>query len=639
MSRKQLALPLAILCCALVALTAPHLRAAALVAVTDHTNYNVGAVVQLRLDPGAGGLASIRYAGESQPLVAGIPVNGSEYAPFWTIPWDAKTGRYEIDITPAHASSLRSVAGFAVHRQLAKVTALELDKTFYTSGDPVNPYVAVRNLSNQPLDHLQVEFEAYTFPWIAQLPDEPPAWKTIVAGSLALAPGEQQEFHVHKAAVVQAGKEPVVIYFSVVVRDSRDPNRIYDLAFAPPAFTSPPNVSEPKAYPFLYLYSHLTDVPKSEAYRHFYPPEFVSDAIQFTTGHTLFGTQSSPSFSFTVHASQAASLRARVLGSDGKELRSETIPGAVPGEHTLDLQPFPPGLYTLEVTAQAKGTTMASNRLEFAVNPLPKSILIFAGHQDDDTAHPGIVRLATENHIPVHVVYFTGSDGGGCDRFYMHSCDAERAMDFSEVRMNEARASLGHLGVPRENIFFLGLPDGGSEQIWYDYPQAAHPYHSVLLASEHAPYREAAIPNLPFARESAVNAAKDFIVRFHPDLIVTGHPDERHVDHRVNNWFVVKAMQELLHEGRLPGSTRLVVDVVYGAMPGRHAPYRYSKYKLFVSGEAAKLGQEALWYYQSQDGNHQQANLIDYAHLPREEAYPHFEILDWAEHEGWNERR
>jgi hypothetical protein len=35
--------------------------------------------------------------------------------------------------------------------------------------------------------------------------------------------------------------------------------------------------------------------------------------------------------------------------------------------------------------------------------------------------------------------------------------------------MEEARRSLGHLGVPGENIYFLGLPDGGSGQIWYDH--------------------------------------------------------------------------------------------------------------------------------------------------------------------------
>jgi LmbE family N-acetylglucosaminyl deacetylase len=61
-------------------------------------------------------------------------------------------------------------------------------------------------------------------------------------------------------------------------------------------------------------------------------------------------------------------------------------------------------------------------------------------------------------------------------------------------------------------------------------------------------------------------------MRFHPELIITGHPDERHVDHRTNNWMVVKAMQELLREGKLSRDTQLVVDAVYGRAPAIRAP-------------------------------------------------------------------
>ena len=57
-------------------------------------------------------------------------------------------------------------------------------------------------------------------------------------------------------------------------------------------------------------------------------------------------------------------------------------------------------------------------------------------------------------------------------------------------------------------------------------------------------------------RQAVVEAAKRFIREFHPEVIYTGHPDERHVGpHRTNNWFVVKALQELLREGVVPGLT------------------------------------------------------------------------------------
>ena len=99
-----------------------------------------------------------------------------------------------------------------------------------------------------------------------------------------------------------------------------------------------------------------------------------------------------------------------------------------------------------------------------------------------------MIRAAVENHIPIHFVYFTSGDAGSCDRYYEHSCAPAEALNFGVLRMEEARRSVGHLGVPRENIYFLGLPDGGSGQIWYDHVEASNPYLSVLLASEHAPY-------------------------------------------------------------------------------------------------------------------------------------------------------
>ena len=640
--------------CLLTLLTALNVvNAKATTAITDQTNYNVGSSALIRLEPGATGIASIRYAGETKPIASNIRLGGADYQPLWNIPWEARTGRYEVELTLPDGKSIERAASFAVHRQLVKVIAFDLDKTFYTAGDAVNPIIVVRNISNQPLQHLQVEFEGYTYPWIAPAADEAPGWKTIAAKSLSLEPGEEKEFRLVKAATVQARSEQSDIYFSAVVRDSAHPDHIYDLAFALPAITAPLKESAQKQYPFLYLYNALKDVPTSESYRNFLPAEYVSDVVSFDRSHTMFRAGDSPRFSFAIKASSQKSLsdgsiRIRVLDHEGKTVESPTATGAVEGGHQVAVKPLWPGLYTLAVAVEsADGAVIAVNRLDFAVNVLPKSILIFCAHEDDDTAHPQIIQAAVQNNIPLHVVYYTSGDAGGCDRYYMHSCDASRAMDFGEVRMNEARASLKHLGVPEENIFFLGLPDGGMEQIWASNPSSDKPYLSVLLASEHSPYRDAAVPNLAYARDAVLKATQDFILKYKPELIITGHPDERHVDHRTNNWLVVKAMQELLREGKLLASTELLVDAVYGPGPQKHAPYQYEKLQFYVSGEAAMLGQEALWYYQSQDGNHQQAEIVPYDKLPREEPaphyghyippYPHFKILDWQKHEGWNE--
>jgi LmbE family N-acetylglucosaminyl deacetylase len=618
----------------------------------DQTNYNVGSDVMARFDSDSVGTASVRYAGEPTALETGISLHGDAYQLLWKIPWSAKTGRYQIDITLSNGEVKRNVASFAVHRQLAKVVAFDLDKTFYTSGDPVTAHIVVQNISNQPLDHLQVEFEAYTYPWIARAADEGPSWKTVATDSLSLAPGATREFRLENAAVVHAEHKQANIYYSAVIRDARQPDHIYDLAFALPAITAPVGGATSKAYPMLYLYSDLSKVPLSEHYRRFYPPAYTSDTISFNAKHTMFASGKALPFSFDVHSPDAlpegARTELRVLDRQGKIIHRQTLRGAASGSHQVTLEPMQAGLFVLEVRLLRRdGSVVAASRLDFAVNDLPRSILLFCAHEDDDTAQPEIIRAAVENQIPIHVVYFTSGDAGGCDRYYMHSCDPSRAMDFGEVRMAEARASLMHLGVPSEDVFFLGLPDGGMEQIWSNYPDSARPYLSVLLASEHSPYSTVAIPNLPYARDAVVKAAEDFIVRYNPDLILTGHPDERHVDHRTNNWVVVKAMQNLLAMGKLSPATQLVVDQVYGPGPQKHAPYAYEKLQFYVSGEAATLSQEASWYYQTQDGNHQQAEITTYENLRRDASpnhfgyyhwpYPHYRILDWQKHAGWNE--
>ena len=621
---------------------------------TDQTSYNVGSAVMVRTTAAEEAVAAIRYAGESTPLLAGVHIKGDSYQRLWTIPWSAKTGRYEIDITTAKGEPLRSVASFAVHRQLAKVTAFDLDRTFYTSGDAVNPRIVVQNISDHTLDHLQVEFENYTYPWIAQAAGDPPAWKTVAAASLSLAPGEIKEFRLNKAAVVQAATDSqAYVYFSAVIRDSEQPDHIYDLAFSPPAITAPLTPSPAKTYPTLYLYPSEKNVSASQAYRTFYPPRYVSEVVSFNREHTMFPSHASLSFHFSVKpapeiAADDSQVVVNTLDHTGKVLSRKVVSGSAIGDHAITIPAVKVGLYTLEVVVQSRhGAPLASSRLDFTVNDLPKSILVFCAHEDDDTAHPEIIRAAIENNIPLHVVYFTGGDAGGCDRYYMHSCDASRAMDFGEVRMSEARASLGHLGVPAENIFFLGLPDGGMQQIW-EHHADSKPYLSVLLASEHSPYRDSAVPNLPYAREAVLTAAEGFITKYKPDLIITGHPEELHVDHRTNNWIVVKAMQDLLKKGALSADTQLIVDQVYGPDPQIHAPYNFKKTQFYVSGDVAMLGQEASWYYQTQDGNHQQAEIVPYDKLPREASpphfgyyhwpYPHYRILDWQEHEGWNER-
>jgi LmbE family N-acetylglucosaminyl deacetylase len=303
--------------------------------------------------------------------------------------------------------------------------------------------------------------------------------------------------------------------------------------------------------------------------------------------------------------------------------------------------PLPPsmsGLFHASVEiADASGQVLSSDVLELGVNPLPKSVLVFCGHEDDDGTQMGFIRSLVENQIPVRMVYFTSGDAGGCDRYFQHSCGPAEALNFGAIREQEARAAMGHLGVPPEAIFFFGLPDGGSGKIWYDHPQSSDPYAAVLLASDHAPYEGIVRPNLPFARDAVMNATAEMIKKFQPEVIFTVHPPaEGHIDHIINNFFVVKALQELLRAGAISPEVELRVDRVFDPKGHPATPYQYEAHEFYVSSEAAALGQEAGWFYQSQGGNEELGNIRTWNQLWHTEGYR--KVLDWKEHEGWNEK-
>jgi LmbE family N-acetylglucosaminyl deacetylase len=663
-------------------------------------SYNVGSEVRLKVllppagpsQPGPFGIsANIRYAGDERfveernveiatRVSLGAKETATNYHTLWKIPEDAKTGRYEVLVFLTDSQSHEALKGapvltsFSVYRKLVKIERIRLNKAFYTPGDPVACGVDLKNLSGHRIKNLRVEFSDRYWPWTAQSSERAGVDVVTIGDGLSLPAG--RELHLQsakaaeaklapqpsvpagggqgpqsaKAAEAKQAPQPSVQQYAVVVWDHERQN-IYDIAFSSEVFIQPAGITELKPYPLQYVYPNLDDVNVA-SYRHFEPPGVDSEAIQIDRDHTMYPSGSEAGLRFSVRNPtgqpwRGVTVRARLLDSKGKELAAKQIAAGVtldPGSSALSeetsfvLPAGQSGIFRAHVEVNdTAGDRLATSVLGLAANPLPHSILIFCAHQDDEGALAGMIRAAVENHIPIHLVYFTSGDSGSCDRYYEHSCAPDEALNFGALRMEEARRSVGHLGVPRENIYFLGLPDGGSGYIWYDHVEATNPYLSVLLASEHAPYEGVAEPNLPYARQAVVEAVKRFIREFHPEVIYTGHPDERHVDHRTSNWFVVKALQELLRDGEVQPDLTLLTYVEYGPGPQAHAPYHYQKNVLSVSGDAMALAQEAQWYYQSQSGNRALGHVRTFDQLRREEVL--WQILDWKDHEGWNEKQ
>jgi LmbE family N-acetylglucosaminyl deacetylase len=442
---------------------------------------------------------------------------------------------------------------------------------------------------------------------------------------------------------------PEVNQYTVAVWNA-DRTVLYDMQFTTPAVIRAHDRETPRPYGRNFTHSYLSDIDFVK-YREFYPPNRISPVIQFDRARTMFRPGEplhvrSELRNPETEAWKGAVLRFEILDSAGAVADRAEHPARIdlaPGQ-TVAAGGTPwkipaaqqAGLYRVVASLKApEGRELGRATFDFAVNPLPSSILIFGAHPDDEQAHAGLIRAAVEAGIPVRAVFFTSGDVGACERYYSKPCGPNEAREFGLVRMEETWAALEHLGLKRENVLFLGLPDGGSGAIWSKHLKASNPFLSIYLATEHAPYENVFRPNLPFAREPVIEVTKQLIRDIRPAMIVTGHPDERHVDHRTNNWFVLKACHELLREKQLDPGTEILVDVSYGAGGFKPAPYKYEKRVLHLSGEAAALKQEMTWIYQSQDGNLAEGLRQPLADLPREEE--HLRILDWAEHEGWNE--
>ena len=648
-------------------------------AVTDRITYNRGDTVRLRLiSPGVAEsrgpvriAASIRYeaaseAPPSKPVWQGAAVTGPQapdgYVTLWRIPPNAAAGRYDVDVQLVEAASDRVLASqthaasFAIHHKLVRIDRIEINKEIYTAGDPVSVSVTLKNLGAQSLSGLRVEFSDRYWPWIAGPAEQAKASIVVMTPSASLPASGDLTLRKEAIAVAPEVKQASTHQYGVVVWDHAR-RQVLDIAFSRLLFVFPPGFTGPRPYPGQYVYADLKSV-KTTSYRHFYPAEMDSAAIAFDHDHTMFPPESTAAVNYWVSDPGPAPwhgvrieerlIKERLLvGAQviSRNVTRENLNLEPSASKTQQLAirsqiklPANQGVYRFEVRVVAgSGEVLARNILELAVDPLPESLLFFSAHEDDEGGWYGMIRAAVENHIPIHFVYFTSGDAGACDRYYERSCGPEEALNYGYIRMQETRAVLGHLGVPSEDILFIGLPDGGSGEIWYHHPGAATPYLAPLLATDHVPYEGMAFPNLPYARDALVDAAANLIERFKPAVIVTPHPPaEGHIDHIVNNFFVVKALHQLTRRGTAPPGVKVLVDRIY--LPKEHpaTPYQYVERTFDISGEVAALAQEASWYYQSQGGNHTEGSIVDFGKLRREQRYR--EVVNWSEFEGWNEK-
>ena len=175
-------------------------------------------------------------------------------------------------------------------------------------------------------------------------------------------------------------------------------------------------------------------------------------------------------------------------------------------------------------------------------------IVVVAPHLDDESIPVGgLIAEARKMNIPVTIIFMTNGDGnywGGVSYFKTLHPSAAEYISYGETRQNEALRSTNRLGVPTENVYFLGLPDQGLQSLllakyW------STPYTSPYTKVNKSPYSLSAFPNLPYTGKDSEAALTALINKEQPTLLFTSLLQDQHPDHAASGEYVKTIFNQL----------------------------------------------------------------------------------------------
>ncbi len=213
------------------------------------------------------------------------------------------------------------------------------------------------------------------------------------------------------------------------------------------------------------------------------------------------------------------------------------------------------GAASLAFVIRQRQANALSARLHLPVTPAPLAqtrLMVFAPHCDDETLGcAGLIQQTIEAGGHACVVMLTNGDGFRtaveCRTHSLHVTPADY-VDYAGARQQESVRALANLGVPSDNVRFLGYPDQGLQALWNDAWTPDQLYTSLTTRCDHAPYALNYRAGVAYCGQNVLDDIKANLRAFHPTLVTVTHPGEDHADHAASAAFVARALQELKSE-------------------------------------------------------------------------------------------
>ncbi len=202
-----------------------------------------------------------------------------------------------------------------------------------------------------------------------------------------------------------------------------------------------------------------------------------------------------------------------------------------------------------------------------AVQPIQmgERTLLIAPHPDDETlGGAGLIQKALAVGKRVKVLIMTNGDGfKGAVEANEHIL-SPLAADYrrmGEKRRLESLEAMKRLGVRKEDVTFLGYPDGGMNALWESNWDAANLY-LARNGAKRSPYDFSFEQEAPYCGENVVKNLTSILHDYRPTDIVYPDPNDQHPDHWATNAFIqyvltqqryqAKEWTYLVHRGDFP---------------------------------------------------------------------------------------
>jgi len=168
-----------------------------------------------------------------------------------------------------------------------------------------------------------------------------------------------------------------------------------------------------------------------------------------------------------------------------------------------------------------------------------ETMLVIAPHPDDEILCCSLkIREQLRAGNRVKVVYLTDGDA-------LHKSNSKQVREYAQTRRDESIQATRALGLKRQDLIFLGFPDGhlnelGNQALVSDYSDR----HKTAPGS----FR----PGTPYTRGALTQQLAQIINRFRPNSVYTpSHHLDAHADHQEAEHLIHEALQTMPHTPKI----------------------------------------------------------------------------------------